>query len=255
MTEIPEIELLTPLSAEFYSDEPESEEVDMYEGVPLDGSDLAQYEGAIQEMVDQYNDFDEPDGTPCNLMDYFDRNVSIKEKVTSAVVSVKNVNDVLYGCTTLQLKEFLDADELNELCDYITGQYSDGWGEGFEQREIPVDGGYLSVHFWQPLDTQFQVREKSSEKEKKPESKIPKRPKMELVGKDGNIFAILGRAKSLLCQNGQRKEANEMCDRVYKAESYHQALYIISEYVETELSLPYQSHPKPPKKEKKGESR
>nr|WP_288885226.1 hypothetical protein [uncultured Blautia sp.] len=255
MIEIPEIELLTPLSAEFYPDEPESEEVDMYDGVPLDGSDLAQYEGAIQKMVDQYNDFGQPDGTPCNLMDYFDSNPAIKEKVTSAVVSVKNVDDALYGCTTLHLKEFLEADELTELCEYITGQYSDGWGEGFEQREIQVDGGYLNVHFWQPLDTQFQVREKSSEQEKIPDPQIPKRPKMNLVGMDGNIFAVLGRARKLLVQNGQGKEAAEMCDRVHQSENYYQALHIISEYVETELSEPHRENCKPPKKEKKGESR
>ena len=62
----------------------------------------------------------------------------------SAIVSVKNVDGTLYGCTTLTLKEFLDTEELSELCEYITGQYSDGWGEGFEQRDIPVDGGTLN---------------------------------------------------------------------------------------------------------------
>ena len=84
-----------------------------------------------------------------NLMDYFDGSAAIKEKVVSAVPSVKESDGVLYGCTTLELKEYLETEELSELCEYLTGQYSDGWGEGFEQQEIQVDGGELHVHFWQ----------------------------------------------------------------------------------------------------------
>ena len=40
-------------------------------------------------------------------------------------------------------KEPLLDDEQTVLCNYISGQYSDGWGEGFEQREIDV--GDLSL--------------------------------------------------------------------------------------------------------------
>ena len=63
-----------------------------------------------------------------------------------------------------------------------------------------------------------------------------RRPKMQLVGQDGNVFSILARANKLLQANGQRQEAKEMIARVQKSENYYQALYIISEYVETELS-------------------
>ena len=62
------------------------------------------------------------------------------------------------------------------------------------------------------------------------------RPKMELIGQDGNIFSILGRASRLLKENGQPDQAKEMCDRVYQSGDYYKALNIISEYVETELS-------------------
>lgn len=62
------------------------------------------------------------------------------------------------------------------------------------------------------------------------------RPKMELIGQDGNIFSILGRASRLLKENGQPDQAKEMCDRVYQSGDYYKALGIISEYVETELS-------------------
>ena len=62
------------------------------------------------------------------------------------------------------------------------------------------------------------------------------RPQMQLEGMDGNIFAILGAASKLLKRAGQDKEAKEMADRVYAGSDYHEALSIISEYVETELT-------------------
>ena len=64
----------------------------------------------------------------------------------------------------------------------------------------------------------------------------PTKPKMALVGQDGNIFGILGRASRLLKQAGQNKQADEMFQRTTGAGSYEEALHIISEYVETELS-------------------
>lgn len=64
------------------------------------------------------------------------------------------------------------------------------------------------------------------------------RPQMNLVGEDGNIFAILGRAAQLLKENGMIEEAKEMTRRVFASHSYEKALHIISEYVETELSNP-----------------
>lgn len=62
------------------------------------------------------------------------------------------------------------------------------------------------------------------------------RPKMNLIGEDGNIFAILGRASRLLRENGQADKAKEMHDRVCRSGNYAEALHIVSEYVETELT-------------------
>lgn len=56
---------------------------------------------------------------------------------------------VLYGCTTLKLRESLDEKEWSELKEYMEGQYSDGWGEHTGRREIPIDGGSLYLQFWQ----------------------------------------------------------------------------------------------------------
>ena len=77
----------------------------------------------------------------------------------------------------------------------------------------------------------------------------PAKPKMALAGHDGNIFGILGRASRLLKQAGQSKQADEMFQRVTSSGSYNEALCIISEYLETELS----TAPKPQKSvQKKG---
>lgn len=72
---------------------------------------------------------------------------------------------------------------------------------------------------------------------------------MKLVGQDGNIFVILGRASQLLRKNGQADQAKEMIRRVQQSENYYKALNIISEYVQTELSE------KAPAKQKKRSDR
>lgn len=242
------IELLTPLTGTFLPNEMEQdwEEEDYNdfeeEQVFFEGDDLTEYASVIQEKIAEYNRVGHDDDRTDNLMDYFDGSAAIKEKVVSAVPSVKESDGVLYGCTTLELKEYLEAEELSELCEYLTGQYSDGWGEGFEQQEIPVEGGELCIHFWRPIDFEFQqakseVSKEKSEKQENPVN-VPKRLKMQLLGMDGNVFVILGTAGGMLIKDGMDEQANEMYERVMKSDSYYQALNIISEYVETELSVP-----------------
>lgn len=58
------------------------------------------------------------------------------------------------------------------------------------------------------------------------------RVECQLIGTDGNIFALVSRASSALDKAGYKKEASEMRNRVLKAKSYGEALEIIYEYVE-----------------------
>jgi len=207
------------------------------------GVDMAYYEESIREAVEQR---DSDDGA--NLMPYFDenRNPGVKKKVLSAVPTVEIRDGELMGCTTVKLKEPLTEAEMQDLQDYLKGQFSDGWGEGFEQQEIQTGDGVLYVHFAEePFDfTVEQVQGTETSKEQP----VPKRPKMKLVGQDGNIFAILGRASRLLKENGQPQQAKEMSSRVYQSGDYYKALNIISEYVETELS-----EKTPPKQKKRSD--
>lgn len=58
------------------------------------------------------------------------------------------------------------------------------------------------------------------------------KPKCALIGKDGNIFNLVGLASRTLKQNGMQKEAKEMCDKVYSSHNYYEALNIIADYVD-----------------------
>ncbi len=84
------------------------------------------------------------------------------------------------------------------------------------------------------------------------QKQLPQKPRMELAGHDGNIFSIMGRASMLLKEVGMREQIDEMFKRCEASGSYDEALSIISEYVDTELSAP----PIEPKKthKKKGKS-
>ena len=181
----------------------------------FDGTDMVCYEESIRPAVEQYTG---------NLMSYFykQRNPGIKEKVISAIPSIEIRNGELMGCTTVVLKEPLADEEMEDLQDYLHRQF------------------YFEVEQMQPAEPL---------KEQLP----PHRPKMKLMGQDGNIFSILGRASRLLKENGQPDQAKEMCDRVYQSGNYYKALNIISEYVETELSE--KTHTKSKNEKERGDAR
>ena len=79
------------------------------------------------------------------------------------------------------------------------------------------------------------------------EQAVPAKPSMQLLGRDGNIFSLMGDASRLLQLAGMNAQNKEMIDRVAACKDYYQALNIISEYVDTELSdhiQPKKSHNK-----------
>lgn len=60
------------------------------------------------------------------------------------------------------------------------------------------------------------------------------KPICKLVGTNGNIFALVGKASACLKKNKLADQAKEMTEKVFKSESYDDALCIIMEYVEVE---------------------
>lgn len=240
-----QMKFYSPLTADFFPNDTEDLDDDYseYEGIPYTGKELTGYRDVIRDAI--YEDVKDFYG---DLMRYYREDDSVRRKVVSAVPSVEICGNKLCGCLTVELKETLLDDEQTVLCNYISGQYSDGWGEGFEQRDIRVDDGTLAVHFWQDHDFELK-RDVPDMTEFNKLLNRPKKPKMQLIGQDGNIFAIMGRASRLLKNAGQSDKAKEMCNRAMASQSYSEALNIVSEYVETELT------PTPAPKRDRGDAR
>lgn len=64
-------------------------------------------------------------------------------------------NGELWGVTEVKIQGKLTPMEYAELTDWLAGQFSEGWGEGFEQREIKVEDGELCISFWDARDRFF----------------------------------------------------------------------------------------------------
>ena len=139
--------LFSPLQGEFFE---EDQWGNMGETPSvLDGRDLMQYASAIQERIDEEDWSHEGDR---GLAVYLD-NQLLKQRVVSMFPGIEEVNGCLYGTMTVVSRGGLLPQELGTVMESWSGQASDGWGEGFEQREFQEEGGILYVRFWQPEDS------------------------------------------------------------------------------------------------------
>lgn len=89
-----------------------------------------------------------PEETERGLMKYYHENDSVNEKVQSLFFTVEQIGDRLMGVAECRVQGDLSNIEIAQLKEYVTGQASDGFGEGFEQRPIKVSDGEIYVSLW-----------------------------------------------------------------------------------------------------------
>lgn len=89
-----------------------------------------------------------PDEAERGLMEYYHGDDSVNQKVQSYVFTVEQVNGRLMGVAECRVKGELTDEELERLKGDISGQASDGFGEGFEQRPIKTSDGEIYVSLW-----------------------------------------------------------------------------------------------------------
>jgi len=89
-----------------------------------------------------------PEESARGLMTYYDKADSVNEKVQSLFVDADVYEDTLWAVATLEFTEPLAADEISVLKNYLSWQYSDGFGEALEQRAINAEYGEIYVRLW-----------------------------------------------------------------------------------------------------------
>jgi len=115
----------------------------------VDGRFLSDYISEIEEKLEheQNPDFE--------IADYIADHPTANAKLKMARWSVEEIGGVLYGRIDCRSAEAFTSEEIEAIKDGISGQNSDGFGEGFEQREISTDEGDLYVSFWHSGDDYF----------------------------------------------------------------------------------------------------
>lgn len=141
-----------------------SHDADGYD-IDIEQEDIVQFEEAICERLEAEQEEDE-------MTPYVGEQADIEDKLLYAEWTVENRNGNLYGKISCCFREPITEKEIERLKDTITGQNSDGFGEGLEQHPIRVDSEDIYVSFWDYDDYFLKTRAEMDEYLQKNDIKI-----------------------------------------------------------------------------------
>lgn len=106
---------------------------------------------------------EELNGKDCqdNFAEYFDRKHTFKKNIKSGYMHFSIEDGVLMTVTEYTSDRELTDKELDSLLDYTKGQWSDGIGEGFEQRECHE--GTVAFNIYDPEYDDYEDQEEADE--------------------------------------------------------------------------------------------
>lgn len=109
---------------------------------------LTYHNQILLAIINQRN----PEEIERGLMLYYYDNDSLNRKVISLFFTVEQVGSNLMGVAECLIQGILTDSEYLQLKKYVSGQASDGFGEGFEQHKIQIGINELYVSLWSSLD-------------------------------------------------------------------------------------------------------
>ncbi|WP_182440745.1 MULTISPECIES: hypothetical protein [Clostridia] len=147
--------MTVPVSGEFYMDEPRAQfdeefmeraQEPYFPGpVLLSSAELAEYEQDIQNALHNLRNTGQMEDNTGLFQKY--QEGKLKHRLRYADVSVHTADCCLYGEISLSLKGELSNEEKDVLNHYIWREFQEEFGSRFSQKEIPVSGGTIRLHF------------------------------------------------------------------------------------------------------------
>ena len=125
------LKLYMPLTADLYERNEYGDFDDS--STLLEGRELRGYQDQITAALVKNR---MPEETERGIMHWYHKPDSINTKVHSAVFTVDSRGGELWGVAECRVAGELSDTEMDTLKEFITGQASDGWCEGFEQRAV-----------------------------------------------------------------------------------------------------------------------